>query len=248
MQTGQPLPYQRQFIDLCVKLGVLKFGSFRLKSGRESPYFFNAGLFNTGAAIAAVGRAYAAAVAASDLSFDMLFGPAYKGIPLVTATAAALSETEGRSSSFAYNRKEAKDHGEGGQLVGGPLHGRVLIVDDVITAGTAIRESIDLIENAGATPAGVLLAMDRQERGADSPLSAVQQVREQFGIPVVAVIALADLLQYVGTEHQAELPRMALEVPVEVMPRTALVARHLDPVEKGSAGTHNGLSLSATCA
>jgi orotate phosphoribosyltransferase len=208
MQTGQPLPYQRQFIDLCVRLGVLKFGSFRLKSGRESPYFFNAGLFNTGAAIAAVGRAYAAAVAASDLSFDMLFGPAYKGIPLVTATAAALAETEGRSLSFAYNRKEAKDHGEGGQLVGGPLLGRVLIVDDVITAGTAIRESIDLIENAGATPAGVLLAMDRQERGADSPLSAVQQVREQFGIPVVAVIELADLLRYVGTEHQAELPRM----------------------------------------
>jgi len=208
MQTGQPLTYQRQFIDLCVRQGVLKFGSFRLKSGRESPYFFNAGLFNTGAAIAAVGRAYAAAVAASDLSFDMLFGPAYKGIPLVTATAAALAETEGRSLSFAYNRKEAKDHGEGGQLVGGPLLGRVLIVDDVITAGTAIRESIDLIENAGATPAGVLLAMDRQERGADSPLSAVQQVREQFGIPVVAVIELADLLRYVGTEHQAELPSM----------------------------------------
>jgi orotate phosphoribosyltransferase len=208
-ETSQPLPYQREFIDLCVTLGVLKFGSFRLKSGRESPYFFNAGLFNTGAAIAAVGRAYAAAVAASALSFDMLFGPAYKGIPLVTATAAALAQCEGRSLSFAYNRKEAKDHGEGGLLVGGPLQGRVLIVDDVITAGTAIRESIDLITRAGATPAGVLLAMDRQERGGDSPLSAVQQVREQFGIPVVAVLELADLMRYVGaTGHEAELSRM----------------------------------------
>jgi orotate phosphoribosyltransferase len=207
-QTGQPLPYQREFIDLCVRQGVLKFGSFRLKSGRDSPYFFNAGLFNTGAAIAAVGRAYAAAVTDSHLSFDMLFGPAYKGIPLVTATAAALADTHGRSVGFAYNRKEAKDHGEGGHLVGGPLQGQVLIVDDVITAGTAIRESMDLISSAGATPAGVLLALDRQERGGDSPLSAVQQVREQFGIPVVAVIELADLMRYVGTEHQAELPGM----------------------------------------
>ena len=209
MPTGQPLPFQQDFIDLCVKQGVLKFGSFRLKSGRESPYFFNAGLFNTGAAIAAVGRAYAAAVTASGLSFDMLFGPAYKGIPLVTATAAALAETQDRSVGFAYNRKEAKDHGEGGHLVGGPMHGRVLIVDDVITAGTAIRESIDLIRGAGATPAGVLLALDRQERGGDSPLSAVQQVREQFGIPVVAVIELADLMRYVGTTgRETELPRL----------------------------------------
>ena len=173
--------YQRDFIDLCVRLGALKFGSFKLKSGRESPYFFNAGMFNTGESIAAVGRAYAAAVAACDIAFDMLFGPAYKGIPLVTATAAALAERERINVPFAFNRKEAKDHGEGGAVVGSPLAGRVLIVDDVITAGTAIRESIDIIRAAGAHPAGVLLALDRQERGSTSPLSAVQEVREQFG-------------------------------------------------------------------
>src|ERR1700678_754555 len=156
--------YKNAFIDLCTRLGVLKFGSFRLKSGRESPYFFNAGLFSSGEAIAAVGRAYAAAVAASKVPFDMLFGPAYKGIPLVTATAAALAQHQGVNLGFAFNRKEAKDHGEGGNIVGGPLRGRVLIVDDVITAGTAIRESIEIIRIAGATPAGVLLALDRQER------------------------------------------------------------------------------------
>src|ERR1700734_1060047 len=149
--------YQTEFIELCTQLGVLRFGSFTLKSGRESPYFFNAGLFNTGAAIAAVGRAYGQALTASDLKFDMLFGPAYKGIPLVTVTAAALSEQHQRSVPFAFNRKEAKDHGEGGLIVGSPLKGRVLIVDDVITAGTAIRESIEFIRAAGAHPAGVLL-------------------------------------------------------------------------------------------
>src|ERR1700726_5296916 len=155
------LAYQSDFIDWCVRLGVLRFGSFTLKSGRESPYFFNAGLFNTGAAIGAVGRAYAAAIAASGLDFDMLFGPAYKGIPLVTITAAALAETQHRSVGFAFNRKETKDHGEGGRIVGGPVTGRVLIVDDVVTAGTAIRESVDIIKSAGARPAGVLLALDR---------------------------------------------------------------------------------------
>jgi orotate phosphoribosyltransferase len=196
--SARTQPYQGEFIDLCMRQGVLRFGSFRLKSGRDSPYFFNAGLFNTGIAIAAVGRAYAAAVAASDVSFDMLFGPAYKGIPLVTATAAALAETQNRSLPFAFNRKEVKDHGEGGRIVGGPLHGRVLIVDDVITAGTAIRESIEIIGSAGATPAGVLLALDREERGGDSPLSAVQEVREQFGIPVIAVIGLTDLMNYMA--------------------------------------------------
>src|ERR1700730_10436945 len=201
MTTIAPtLPYQSGFIELCMKLGVLKFGSFRLKSGRDSPYFFNAGLFNTGAAIAAVGRAYAAALDAANVPFDMLFGPAYKGIPLVTVTAAALTETQNRSVGFAFNRKEAKDHGEGGRIVGGPLTGRVLIVDDVVTAGTAIRESVDIIKSAGARPAGVLLALDRQERGSDSDndneLSAVQEVRERFGIPVIAVIGLKDLMQY----------------------------------------------------
>ena len=191
-----PLAYQSEFIELCMRLGVLKFGEFKLKSGRESPYFFNAGLFSSGAAIAAVGNAYGDAIVASDISFDMLFGPAYKGIPLVTATAAALAEHHGIDLPFAFNRKESKDHGEGGLIVGSPLKGRVLIVDDVITAGTAIRESIEIIRAAGAHPAGVLLALDRQERGAVSPLSAVQEVREQFGMPVIAVISLSDLMQH----------------------------------------------------
>ncbi len=190
--------YRSEFIDLCVQLGVLRFGRFTLKSGRESPYFFNAGLFNTGAAISAVGRAYAAALAASGLEFDMLFGPAYKGIPLVTVTAAAMVQHQGRNLPFAFNRKEAKDHGEGGSIVGSPLAGRVLIVDDVITAGTAIRESRDVIRRAGAHPAGVLLALDRQERAPDSRLSAVQEVRATFGIPVVSVISLQDLMAHMA--------------------------------------------------
>jgi orotate phosphoribosyltransferase len=203
------LPYQSDFIELCMNLGVLKFGNFTLKSGRESPYFFNAGLFNTGAAISAVGRAYAAALAGSDLSFDMLFGPAYKGIPLVTVTAAALAETQNRSVAFAFNRKEAKDHGEGGNIVGSPLQGRVLIVDDVITAGTAIRESVDIIKGAGAIPAGVLLALDRQERGSTGGRSAVQEVREQFAIPVIAIIGLAELIQHMQAQGRAaEVLRM----------------------------------------
>ena len=186
--------YKNEFIELCLRLGVLRFGSFRLKSGRESPYFFNAGLFQTGEAIAAVGRAYAAAISASRLPFEMLFGPAYKGIPLVTVAAAALADHHGRSLPFAFNRKEAKDHGEGGLIVGGPLQGRVLIVDDVITAGTAIRESIEIIRAAHAVPAAVVLALDRQERGAASALSAVQEVGVQFGIPVIAILTLADLI------------------------------------------------------
>jgi orotate phosphoribosyltransferase len=196
--------YKSDFIELCMRLGVLKFGTFRLKSGRESPYFFNAGLFSTGGAIAAVGRAYGDAIVASDITFDVLFGPAYKGIPLVAAAAASLAERHALDVPFAFNRKESKDHGEGGSLIGGPLKGRVLIVDDVITAGTAIRESIDIIRAAGAHPAGVLLTLDRQERGAVSPLSAVQEVREQFGIPVLAVITLADLMQHMEREGRAE--------------------------------------------
>jgi orotate phosphoribosyltransferase len=203
------LAYQSDFIDLCVRLGVLRFGSFTLKSGRESPYFFNAGLFNTGAAIGAVGRAYAAAVMASDLKFDMLFGPAYKGIPLATITAAALADLGGGNLPFAFNRKEAKDHGEGGNIVGGPLRGEVLIVDDVITAGTAIRESIDIIRAAGARPAGVLLALDRQERAPQSRLSAVQEVRDRYGIPVIAVVNLADLMHHISLQgRHDDLVRM----------------------------------------
>ena len=192
MNTG----YKNEFVELCLRLGVLRFGEFKLKSGRLSPYFFNAGLFNTGEAIAAVGRAYADALAQSGLAFDMLFGPAYKGIPLVTAAAAALADRHARSLPFAFNRKEAKDHGEGGRLVGSPLAGRVLIVDDVITAGTAIRESIEIIRAAGASPAGVLLALDRQERGAEGALSAVQEVGVQYGIPVVAILSLSDLIAH----------------------------------------------------
>jgi orotate phosphoribosyltransferase len=198
-----PLAYQSEFIDLCVRLGVLRFGSFTLKSGRESPYFFNTGLFNTGAAIGAVGCAYASALAASELPFDMLFGPAYKGIPLVTMTAAALAERHGRDVPFAFDRKEAKDHGEGGKIVGSPLRGRVLIVDDVITAGTAIRESIDIIRGNGATPAGVLLALNRQERAPGSDFSAVQEVRRQYQIPVISVVNLADLMEHVSRSGQA---------------------------------------------
>jgi len=183
---------QPDFIRLCLDLGVLRFGAFTLKSGRVSPYFFNAGLFNTGRAIALLGRYYARTAAGSGVPFDMLFGPAYKGIPLVTATAAALAEHENLDRPYAFNRKEAKDHGEGGSIVGAPLAGRVLIVDDVITAGTAIRESVDIIRGHGATPAAVLIALDRQERGAGER-SAVQEVEATFGLPVISVLKLADL-------------------------------------------------------
>jgi orotate phosphoribosyltransferase len=184
--------HQPDFIRLCMDLGVLRFGEFTLKSGRSSPYFFNAGLFNTGRAIGSLGRHYARAAALSGVPFDMLFGPAYKGIPLVTATAAAMAEHEGRDLPFAFNRKEAKDHGERGTIVGASLQGRVLIVDDVITAGTAIRESVEIIRSHGATPAGVLIALDREERG-QGDKSAVQEVEETFGLPVVSVLRLRDL-------------------------------------------------------
>jgi len=197
--------YQREFIELAIAGEVLRFGEFRLKSGRLSPYFFNAGLFNTGKAVAALGRHYAAAVAASGLEFDMLFGPAYKGIPLVTTTAVALADGHDMDRPFAFNRKEAKAHGEGGVIVGAPLAGRVLIVDDVITAGTAIRESIDIIRAAGAVPAGVALALDRQERG-QGDLSAVQEVQQAFSIPVVHIITLADLIEHLErADRPAEL-------------------------------------------
>jgi orotate phosphoribosyltransferase len=186
------------FIRLCLDLGVLRFGEFTLKSGRKSPYFFNAGLFNTGRAVGSLGRFYAQAAVASGVAFDMLFGPAYKGIPLVTATAAAMAEHEGRDLPFAFNRKEAKDHGEGGTIVGAPLRGRVLIVDDVITAGTAIRESVEIIRAQGATPAGVLIALDREERG-QGTVSAVQEVQRDFGLPVIAVLRLRDLQAHLET-------------------------------------------------
>jgi len=185
----------RAFVDFCLKLGVLRFGEFKLKSGRLSPYFFNAGLFNHGIAIAQLGRFYASTIADSKLEYDMLFGPAYKGIPLVTSVAIALADHHQCDKSWAFNRKEAKDHGEGGNIVGTQLQGRVLIVDDVITAGTAIRESVDIIRAAGATPCGIVLALDRQERG-QSNLSAVQEVEQQFGLPVTSIIKLNDLIDH----------------------------------------------------
>jgi orotate phosphoribosyltransferase len=193
---------QPDFIRLCIDLGVLRFGEFKLKSGRVSPYFFNAGLFNTGLAISSLGRSYARTAAGSGVQFDMLFGPAYKGIPLVTATAAALAEHEGRNLPYAFNRKEAKDHGEGGTIVGAPLAGRVLIVDDVITAGTAIRESVEIIRAEGATPAGVLIALDREERG-QGEQSAVQEVEEAFGLPVISVLRLRDLMAHLEATGEA---------------------------------------------
>jgi orotate phosphoribosyltransferase len=186
--------YQLTFIELALAREALRFGEFRLKSGRDSPYFFNAGLFSDGEAASVLGRCYAAAVVRSGLEFDMLFGPAYKGIPLATATAIALAAHHGRSLPYAYNRKEAKQHGEGGVVVGAPLHGRVLIVDDVITAGTAVRESLELIRRAGAEPVGVALALDREERG-QGELSAVQELERGEGLKCVSVVTLSDLIE-----------------------------------------------------
>ena len=183
------------FIDLCLRLGVLRFGEFKLKSGRLSPYFFNAGSFNTGGGLAELGRHYADAIQKTAWPFDVLFGPAYKGIPLVAAASIALADRHGRDAPWAFNRKEAKDHGEGGTIVGTPLRGRVLIIDDVITAGTAIREAIDIITAAGAQPVGVVLALDRQERGTGQ-LSAVQEVEQTLHLPVTSILKLADLIEY----------------------------------------------------
>jgi orotate phosphoribosyltransferase len=197
--------YQRDFIELTLQRDVLRFGDFTLKSGRQSPYFFNMGRLDSGAALAQLGRAYAAAASASGVAFDMLFGPAYKGIALAAATAIAFADGQQRDVPWAYNRKEAKDHGEGGTLVGAPLAGRVLIVDDVMTAGTAVRESLALIRSQGATPAGVLIALDRQERG-QGERSAAQELSAEFGIPVIAITGLNDVLAYAG-----ERPELAAE-------------------------------------
>lgn len=185
--------FRRDFLDLALERHVLRFGKFTLKSGRISPYFFNAGLFDSGMALDRLGHAYACAAIDSGLAFDMLFGPAYKGIVLTAATALAFAREHGRDVPFAFDRKEAKQHGEGGVLIGAPLAGRVLIVDDVITAGTAIRQALALIRAHDATPAGVLVALDRQERG-QGTLSATQEVTAEFGIPVIAVARLVDLL------------------------------------------------------
>lgn len=203
-------PHQRAFLDLALARGALRFGEFTLKSGRLSPYFFNMGRIDSGAALAEVGAAYAAAAQGSGIVFDMLFGPAYKGIPLAAATAIALARGHARDVPWAYNRKETKDHGEGGALVGAPLAGRVLIVDDVITAGTAIRESLALIRAAGATVAGVLVALDREEQGRGER-SAVQELAEEYATPVVAIVGLSGLMDYAGSRPDLapQRPRLA---------------------------------------
>ena len=194
--------YQREFIEFALERGVLRFGEFTLKSGRVSPYFFNAGLFDSGLALAKLGRFYAQALVDSGLSYDVVFGPAYKGIPLAATTAVALAEHHQRDTPWCFNRKEAKDHGEGGTLVGAPLAGQVVIVDDVITAGTAIREVMHIINNQGAQAAGVLIALDRQERGTGA-LSAIQEVERDFNMPVISIVSLQQVLEYLA--ESAEL-------------------------------------------
>ena len=195
--------YQREFIEFALSKQVLKFGEFTLKSGRKSPYFFNAGLFNSGRDLAKLGRFYAAALVDAGISYDVLFGPAYKGIPIASATAVQLAEVHDQDVPWCFNRKEAKDHGEGGNLVGSPLKGRIMLVDDVITAGTAIRESMDLIQANGAELAGVLIALDRQEKG-KGELSAIQEVERDYQAKVIAIITLGDLIRYLE-----EKPEMA---------------------------------------
>ena len=193
--------YQREFIEFALEKQVLKFGEFTLKSGRKSPYFFNAGLFNSGRDLAKLGRYYAAALVDSGIAYDVLFGPAYKGIPIASATAVQLAELHDQDVPWCFNRKEAKDHGEGGNLVGSPLKGRIMLVDDVITAGTAIRESMDLIQANGLELAGVLIALDRQEKG-KGELSAIQEVQRDYNAPVIAIITLGDLIRYLETQPE----------------------------------------------
>lgn len=202
--------YQRDFIRFAIERGVLRFGEFTLKSGRTSPYFFNAGLFNTGVALAQLGRFYASAIVDSGIPFDVLFGPAYKGIPLAAATAVALAEQHGLDVPWCFNRKEAKDHGEGGTLVGAALTGRALIIDDVITAGTAIREVMQIIDAQGAKAAGVLIALNRQERG-KGELSAIQEVERDFSIPVVSIVSLEQVLEYLAGDAQLKQHLAAVE-------------------------------------
>ena len=193
------LDYQKNFISYALDCGVLKFGEFLLKSGRTSPYFFNTGLFNTGAQLGKLGHFYAQALLQSGIQPDILYGPAYKGIPLVSATSIAYAQITGGDIPFAFNRKEAKDHGEGGSLVGAPLKGKVIILDDVITAGTSVRESVEIINHAGATPAGVLIALDRQEKGLNE-CSAIQEVQDRYAMPVIAIITLANIIDYLKAE------------------------------------------------
>ncbi|MBY5947138.1 orotate phosphoribosyltransferase [Photobacterium rosenbergii] len=195
--------YQRQFIEFALEKGVLKFGEFTLKSGRKSPYFFNAGLFNTGRDLARLGRFYAEALVDAGIEYDVLFGPAYKGIPIATTTAVALADHHDVDTPYCFNRKEAKDHGEGGNLVGSALEGRIMLVDDVITAGTAIRESMEIIKANGADLAGVLVAIDRQEKG-KGELSAIQEVERDFGCAVVSIVSLGDVVSYLEEQDGME--------------------------------------------
>jgi orotate phosphoribosyltransferase len=190
---------KKRFIELAIRYQVLRFGEFTLKSGRISPYFFNAGLFNSGYALAELGSCYAQTIIEKDINYDVLFGPAYKGIPLVAAIAYALSVNHGIDKPYAFNSKETKDHGEGGLIVGAELNGRVLIVDDVITAGTAIREAVDIIQAEGATTSAVLIALDRQEKG-KTELSAIQEVKRDYGIDVFSIITMADLIDYLASD------------------------------------------------
>ncbi|MCX7098325.1 MAG: orotate phosphoribosyltransferase [Methylococcales bacterium] len=198
------LDYKNDFIAYALECGVLKFGEFLLKSGRTSPYFFNTGLFNTGAQLGKLGHFYAQALLKSGIKPDILYGPAYKGIPLVSATAIAYAAETASDIPFAFNRKETKDHGEGGALVGAPLHGKVIILDDVITAGTSVRESVEIIRNAGATPAGVLIALDRQEKGLNNS-SAVLEAQACFDMPVIAIVTLEDIVGYLAAAGSDQL-------------------------------------------
>ena len=199
--------YQTEFIELARRCDVLKFGEFTLKSGRVSPYFFNAGAFSSGAALAVLGRCYAQCIVGSGVEFDVLLGPAYKGIPLASATAVALADHHGRDVAFAYNRKEVKAHGEGGTLVGAPLRGGVLVIDDVITAGTAVREVIAMIQAAGAELAGVVIGLDRQERGTGE-MSAVQEVEQSQAVPVLSIINMGHIITYLKSTDQGPLVAM----------------------------------------
>lgn len=203
-------PFQQEFIEFAIDRGVLKFGEFTLKSGRTSPYFFNAGLFNRGGDLAKLGRFYAAALADAGVEFDVLFGPAYKGIPIATTTAVALADHHNQDVPYCFNRKEAKTHGEGGNLVGSPLSGRVMLVDDVITAGTAIRESMTLLEQSQASLAGVLIALDRQERG-QGELSAIQEVERDFSTQVIAIVTLQHVVDYLAQQPDQQDSLAAIE-------------------------------------
>ena len=202
--------YQREFLEFVISNKVLQFGEFTLKSGRKSPYFFNAGAFKTGKALAQLGRYYAAAIQQAGIEFDTLFGPAYKGIPLATAAAIALSENYQRDVPYCFNRKEAKDHGEGGNLVGAGLNGRILLVDDVITAGTAVRESLQLIAANKAQLVGIVIMLDRQERG-QAQLSAIQEITEQHGVPVISIVSLQDLCTYLSEQPESAAILAAIE-------------------------------------